>query len=68
MRFLLAVAAVLLLAGVASAAEQPVRVTPNTEIRLIHWAHDGQIRPAWLFLPAVTTAAHSRGSRRTGAG
>ena len=53
MRFLLAVAAALLLAGVASAADQPVRATPNTEIRLIHYrAHDGQVRPAWLFLPA----------------
>ena len=53
MRLLLAVAAALLVAGVASAAEQPVRATPNTEIRLIHYrAHDGQVRPAWLLLPA----------------
>jgi poly(3-hydroxybutyrate) depolymerase len=52
MRFVL-VAATLLLAGAASAAEQPVPATPNTEIRLIHYhAHDGTIRPAWLFLPA----------------
>jgi pimeloyl-ACP methyl ester carboxylesterase len=54
MRFLLAVAAALLLVGAASAAEQPVTPTPNTEIRLIHYrAHDGQLRPAWLFLPAA---------------
>lgn len=53
MRFLLAVAAALLITGVASAAEQPVTATPNTEIRLIHYrAHDGTVRPAWLFLPA----------------
>jgi pimeloyl-ACP methyl ester carboxylesterase len=53
MRLLLVVAAALLVAGAASAAEQPVRVTPNTEIRLIHYrAHDGQTRPAWLMLPA----------------
>ena len=53
MRFLLVVAAALLITGVASAAEQPVTATPNTEIRLIHYrAHDGAVRPAWLFLPA----------------
>jgi poly(3-hydroxybutyrate) depolymerase len=53
MRFLLVVAVALLLADAASAAEQPVAATPNTEIRLIHYrAHDGAIRPAWLFLPA----------------
>lgn len=53
MRILLVVAAALLVVGVARASEQPVTATPNTEIRLIHYrAHDGTIRPAWLFLPA----------------
>jgi pimeloyl-ACP methyl ester carboxylesterase len=53
MRLLLVVAAALVVVGVASAAEQPVRVTPGTEIRLIHYrAYDGQVRPAWLMLPA----------------
>ena len=47
------VAAALLITGAAGAAEQPVTATPNTEIRLIHYrAHDGTVRPAWLFLPA----------------
>src|SRR5205814_2120656 len=53
MRLLLVVAAALLVVAAANAAEQPVHATPNTEIRLIFYrAHDGQIRPAWLFLPA----------------
>ena len=53
MRLLLVVAAALLTVGAASAAERPVTTPPSTEIRLIHYrAHDGTIRPAWLFLPA----------------
>lgn len=53
MRFLLVVAVALLLSGAARAAERPVTAAPSTEIRLIHYrAHDGSIRPAWLFLPA----------------
>lgn len=53
MRFLLVLAAALLITGTATAAERPVTATPNTEIRLIHYrAHDGTVRPAWLFLPA----------------
>jgi pimeloyl-ACP methyl ester carboxylesterase len=53
MRVLLVVAAALIVTGVASASEQPVHATPNTEIRLIHYrAHDGRVRPAWLEIPA----------------
>jgi pimeloyl-ACP methyl ester carboxylesterase len=41
------------LVSAAGAAEQPVTATPKTEVRLIDYrAHDGEIRPAWLFLPA----------------
>jgi pimeloyl-ACP methyl ester carboxylesterase len=53
MRLLLVVAAALLIVSAASAAEQPPRVTPRTEILLIHYrAHDGVVRPAWLMLPS----------------
>ena len=59
MRLLLVVAAALVVVGVASAAEQPVRVTPGTEIRLIHYrAHDGQIgRRGSCSRPATTGSA-----------
>jgi poly(3-hydroxybutyrate) depolymerase len=74
MRFVIVATATLLLAGAASAAEQPVAATPNTEIRLIHYrAHDGAIRPAWLFLPAgyhgrripLVISPHGRGVDET---
>jgi len=53
MRALLVAAAALTLTGAATAAEQPVHVTSNTDIRLISYrAHDGRVRPAWLELPA----------------
>jgi pimeloyl-ACP methyl ester carboxylesterase len=53
MRVVLVLLAALILAGSAGAVEQPVPARQNTEIRLIHYrAHDGAIRPAWLFLPA----------------
>ncbi|MGZ4333337.1 MAG: alpha/beta hydrolase family protein [Gaiellaceae bacterium] len=53
MRTILLVAVALLAGGAAKAAELPVRTTPSTEIRLIHYrAHDGVVRPAWLLLPA----------------
>jgi pimeloyl-ACP methyl ester carboxylesterase len=53
MRMVLVLAAALILVSAAGAAEQPVTAAPNTEVRLIHYrAHDGEIRPAWLFLPA----------------
>jgi len=49
----LALAAALIVVSAAGAADQPVTALPNTEIRLVHYrAHDGEIRPAWLFLPA----------------
>jgi len=74
MRLMLVVAAALVVAGAASAAEQPVSARPNTEIRLIHYrAHDGAIRPAWLFLPAgyhgqrvpLVISPHGRGVDET---
>jgi pimeloyl-ACP methyl ester carboxylesterase len=74
MRALFVVVAALLLVGAASAAEQPVTATPNTEIRLIHYrAHDGTYRPAWLFLPAgydgqrvpLVISPHGRGVDET---
>src|SRR3954465_14871464 len=53
MRMVLVLAVALSLVSAAGAAEQPVTATPNTEVRLIDYrAHDGESRPAWLFLPA----------------
>jgi pimeloyl-ACP methyl ester carboxylesterase len=74
MRVLLVAAVALTLTGAAGAAEQPVTVTPNTKIRLIHYrAHDGELRPAWLLLPAryhgqripLVISPHGRGVDET---
>jgi pimeloyl-ACP methyl ester carboxylesterase len=74
MRIVLVFAAALILATVASGAERPVTAIPNTEIRLIHYrAHDGVVRPAWLFLPAgyhgqpvpLVISPHGRGVDET---
>ena len=53
MRIVLLAVVALAVCGAAAAAESPVRPTPVTELRLIHYrAHDGVVRPAWLMLPA----------------
>jgi pimeloyl-ACP methyl ester carboxylesterase len=74
MRIVLVFAAALILATAASGAERPVTAIPNTEIRLIHYrAHDGVVRPAWLFLPAgyhgqpvpLVISPHGRGVDET---
>jgi poly(3-hydroxybutyrate) depolymerase len=53
MRLLLVAVLVLASTPVAGAALAPVRASPLTELRLIHYrAHDGVVRPAWLLLPA----------------
>jgi pimeloyl-ACP methyl ester carboxylesterase len=74
MRIELVFAAALILATAASGAERPVTAIPNTEIRLIHYrAHDGVVRPAWLFLPAgyhgqpvpLVISPHGRGVDET---
>ena len=74
MRAVLVLAVALVIVGAASAAEQPVTASPNTEIRLIHYrAHDGDVRPAWLFLPAgyhrqripLVISPHGRGVDET---
>jgi len=74
MRMVLALAAALIVVSAAGAADQPVTAVPNTEIRLVHYrAHDGEIRPAWLFLPAgyhgqrvpLVISPHGRGVDET---
>jgi poly(3-hydroxybutyrate) depolymerase len=74
MRLLLAVAGALVVVSTANAMVQPVRPTPLTEVRLIHYrAHDGALRPAWLLLPAgyrhqripLVISPHGRGVTET---
>jgi pimeloyl-ACP methyl ester carboxylesterase len=53
MRLIVVALLVLVAAPAAGAALAPVQPSPLTEIRLIHYrAHDGDVRPAWLLVPA----------------
>lgn len=53
MRLLLVLLLFLVSAPAAGAALAPLRASPVTELRLIHYrAHDGVVRPAWLLVPA----------------